>query len=148
MRRTAFIGLVAALVAIATALPASAQSTLQFKAEFHDSFSTCPPGTDLCGKGLVKGFGAVTSTLTFTSLAPGPGASCVTGTADRVVTLDSDGSMLRLAVAGTICGQKVAGTFEIVGGSGAFAGATGGGTLWGVTNGSDSVHYRGTIALA
>jgi hypothetical protein len=148
MRGTAFFGLLAALVAIATALPASAQSTQQFKAQFHDSSPTCPPGTDLCGKGLLKGFGAVTSTLTFTSVVPGPGASCVSGTADRVVTLDSDGSTLRLAVVGTICDQKVAGTFEIVGGSGAFAGATGGGTLWGSTNGSDSVHYRGTITLA
>jgi hypothetical protein len=147
MRRTAFLLLLAALGATVLALPASAQST--FKAEFHDNLP-CPPGFDLCGKGLVHGYGTATTTLTFTGFAPGPG-DCATATADRVATLSSDGSTLLFSIAGTICGNKLAGTFVIVSGTGVFAGASGGGTLWGVTTGSplpsDTVHFRGTITL-
>lgn len=150
MRRIVFLAIVA-LGILATALPSSAQSTQEFKAQFHDSSSSaCPPGVGECGKGVVKGFGTVTTTLTFTSLGPGPGANCVTGTADRVVTLDSDGSTLLLALAGTICDQKISGTFTIAGGTGTFEQATGGGTILGVAipgAPSDTVHFRGSITL-
>ena len=146
MRRMAFCAMFAALGAIAVALPAAAQSTQGFNAQFHDS-SPCPT-SDFCGKGVVVGFGTVTTTLTVTSIVPGPGANCVTATADRVASLDTDGSTLLLAVTGTICDQKLAGTFTITGGTGTFAGATGGGTLTGVTTPTgDQVQYRGTISL-
>jgi hypothetical protein len=140
-----------ALVVLAVALPASAESTQVFKAQFHDSpSSACPPRTDTCGKGVVKGFGTVTTSLTFTGFGPGPGGNCVTATADRVVTLDSDGSVLELALSGTICDQKVSGTFVIAGGTGVFNQASGGGTISGVAvRGvpSDAVHFEGTITL-
>lgn len=98
----------------------------------------------------MKGFGAVTTALTFTGFAPGPGGNCVTATAGRVLTLDSDESVLRLALVGAICGQKASGTFVIAGGSGTFTQASGGGTISGVAlRGvpSDAVHFEGTITL-
>jgi hypothetical protein len=151
MKVLCYLVMLSGLAALALALPAAAESTQVFKAQFHDSPSSpCPPGTDTCGKGLVKGFGTVTTSLTFTGFSPGPGASCVTATADRVATLDGDGSVLELALSGTICDQKVSGTFVIVGGTGAFAGASGGGTISGVAiRGvpSDAVHFTGTITL-
>jgi len=140
---------VAALAALAgSASPGAAAASTSFRAEFHDSPSC--PGVDICGKGVVHGFGTVTTTLVFTGFAPGPGDACVTATADREIVLDRDGSRLQLAIAGTICGNKIDGTFAIVGGNGAFAGAIGGGTVRGVAiQGvpSDSVHFTGTLVL-
>jgi hypothetical protein len=150
MKRLGYLAMLATLVAMSVALPASAESTQVFKAQFHDSSSDCPPGSDICGKGVVKGFGTVTTSLVFTSFVPGPGANCVTATADRVATLDSDGSRLLLEIAGTICDQKLSGTFVIVTGTGVFEGATGGGSVSGVgIRGvpSDTVHFEGTITL-
>jgi hypothetical protein len=137
---------VAALAAVAGSASAGAAATTSFRAEFHDS--PCPVGA--CGKGVVHGFGTATTTLVFTGAAPGPGDDCVTATAERNVVLDRDGSVLRLTLVGTICRQKVEGTFAIVGGTGAFAGASGGGTVRGVAiRGvpSDSVHFTGTLVL-
>jgi hypothetical protein len=149
--RVLLLSTLAALAALAIALPASAESTQVFRAEFRDVETGCPTGVDLCGKGVIQGFGTVTTTLTLTSFAPGPGANCVTATADRVVTLDSDGtSTLLLAVAGTICGHTAEATFTITSGTGVFAGATGGGTLSGVIlpdPQGDAVQYLGTITL-
>ena len=145
MRRTLWLSVVALVVVGALGATASAQTTDVFKAEFRDG-APCPAGIDLCGKGHVQGFGTVTTSLVFTSLAPGPGANCVHGTANRVVTLDRDGSRLVLELAGTICGRQVDATFVIVAGDGAFAGASGGGTFWGITD--EIVHYRGTITLS
>jgi hypothetical protein len=151
MRRALCLMTLSLLGVAALAIPAAAQSTHELKAEFHDKHADdCPAGTDECGKGHLKGFGTVTTTLTFTSFAPGPGPNCVTGTADRTVTLDADGSTLLLAVAGTICDQQISATFTVVGGSGIFAGAGGGGTFWGVAipgTPADTVHYRGELVL-
>jgi len=149
MKRLGHLAILATLGAIAVALPASAESTQVFKAQFHDSSSpACPPGTDTCGKGVVNGFGTVTTSLTFTSFAPEPGENCVTATPDRIATLDSDGSALLLALAETICDQKTSGTFTIVAGTSVFDQASGGGTISGVAipgAPSDTVHFRGTI---
>jgi len=150
MKRLGYLAMLVALGAMAVTLPASAESTQVFKAQFHDSSSACPPGSDICGKGVVKGFGTVTTSLTFTSFAPGPGENCVTVTADRIATLDVDGSTLLLALVGTICEFKISGTFVIAGGTGVFDQATGGGTISGVgIRGipSDSVHFEGTVTL-
>jgi hypothetical protein len=74
----------------------------------------------------------------------------VTGTADRVVTLDADGSALDLSLEGTICDHKIAGRFAIVAGTGVFSGAIGGGTISGVGIPGvpgDTVHFLGSIML-
>jgi hypothetical protein len=149
MRRALCLVSLAALGATVLAFPAGASTTLELKAQFHD-FDTCPVGVDECGKGVVKRLGTASTTLVFTSFVPGPGTDCVTGTADRIVTLDADGSTLLLAIAGTICDHKIAGTFSIVGGTGVFAGAAGSGTLRGVAIPGvpgDSVHLTGTLTL-
>ena len=141
--------MVIAVVGLIAALPAAAQSTQSFKADLHDNFA-CPPGFDFCGKGLVHGFGTATTTLNFTGAVPGPG-DCLTATANRTITLDSDGSALFIAIAGTICDQKLDATFTITGGTGAFDGASGGGTLEGTATGvpvpSDTIHLRGSLTL-
>ena len=99
----------------------------------------------------LHGFGTATTTLAFTSFAPGPGETCVTGTADLAIVLDGDGSTLQLEIAGTICRQKIDGTYEIVGGTGAFAGASGGGTVRGIAipgvPGGVGASRRGTLML-
>jgi hypothetical protein len=105
----------------------------EFKAELHDNLA-CPPGFDFCGKGLVHGFGTATTTLNFTGAEPGPG-DCLMATAVRTITLDSDGSTLLISIAGTICDQKLSGTYAVISGTGAFAGATGSGTLDGTATG-------------
>jgi hypothetical protein len=151
MKRLGYLAILVVVGAMAVTLPASAESTQVFKAQFHDSpSSACPPGADICGKGVVKGFGTATTSLTFTSFVPGPGANCVTATATRTATLDSDGSVLQLALVGTICDQKVSGIFVIAGGTGVFNQASGGGMISGVAiRGvpSDAVHFEGTITL-
>jgi hypothetical protein len=148
MKRTVCLSVLAALWLTTGVLPAAAQEQL-FKAELHDNLA-CPPGFDFCGKGVVQGFGTATTTLNFTGAVPGPG-ECLTATATRTITLDSDGSTLVIAIAGTICDQKLDGTYTIVGGTGMFAGAAGEGTLVGTATGvpvpSDTIHLRGTITL-
>jgi hypothetical protein len=135
---------------VAAAAPATGAATTEpFRAELHEA-DVCAPGIDLCGKGVVHGFGQATTTLAFTSVAPGPGDTCVTGTADRAIVLDADGSTLRLEIAGTICRQKIDGTYEVVGGTGAFAGASGGGTVRGIAipgEPGDTVHLVGTLTV-
>jgi hypothetical protein len=141
--------LVLAAAALFAASSAAAADTHPFKAELHDNLA-CPPGFDFCGKGLVHGFGTATTTLSFTGAAPGPG-DCLTATANRTITLDSDGSTLVIAIAGTICNQKLDATYTVVGGTGVFATASGSGVLTGTATGvpvpSDTVHLRGTITL-
>lgn len=80
-------------------------------------------------------------------------------TAERLLTLDSDGSMFQLSVVGILCPQGSAGrapgvgsgTFTIVGGTGRLAGASGSGLLsvqaTGVPLPSDTAHYDGTLTL-
>ena len=158
MARIAILTAMVVLGALAATLPASAATTQEFRAELHDN-QVCPAGFDLCGKGLVQDFGTVTTTLAFTSFGPGP-ENCSSVTAERVLTLDSDGSTLRLFLEGILCPQGAAGsnapgtgsgTFTVIGGSGQFAGATGNGELTiqatGVPGLSDTAHYEGTLTL-
>jgi hypothetical protein len=148
MRITNLLTVLAALVA-AVAPTTGAATTQPFRAELHEA-DACAPGIDLCGNGVVHGFGQASTTLAFTSVAPGPGDTCVTGTADRAIVLDRDGSTLQLAIAGTICRQKIEGTYEVVGGTGVFVGAAGGGTVRGVAIPGEpggTVHVVGTLAL-
>jgi hypothetical protein len=158
MMRISLVAVIAVLASAAAPLGASATTTQAFRAELHDNL-TCPTGFDLCGKGLVHGFGTVTTTLTFTGFGPGPG-NCASLTAERVLTLDSDGSTLDLSIEGILCPQgasgghapgKGSGTFTVVGSTGRFAGATGSGQLsvqaTGVPGLSDTAHYQGTLTL-
>ena len=68
MRRTLMLAVLAAVGTIALALPAFAQSTRDFKAEFNE-MDTCP-GVDLCGKGVVHGFGTVSHDSGLHELCP------------------------------------------------------------------------------
>jgi hypothetical protein len=158
MMRTSFVVTLAVLATVVAPLSASAATTQAFRAELHDNLA-CPTGFDLCGKGLVHGFGTVTTTLTFTGFGPGPG-DCASLTADRVLRLDRDGSTLVLSIEGILCPQGASGghapgvgsgTFTVVGGTGRFAGATGSGQLsvqaTGVPGLSDTAHYDGTLTL-
>jgi hypothetical protein len=156
MSRLFMLSILAAVVGSGAALPATAESTQEFKAQFHDTL-TCP-GVFLCGAGRVKGFGTATTTATVTSVSPGPG-NCLTLAGERDVTLDSDGSTLQLALEGASCpngpgvnaGTNISGTFAIVGGTGVFAGATGSGSFsahgTGIPGITDTAHYEGTITL-
>ena len=143
--------------ALAVVLPVSAASTQEFRAALHDNL-VCP-GVDLCGKGELKGFGTVTTALTFTGFGPGPDG-CAALTAERVLALVSDGSTLRLSLEGVLCLQGAAGshapgvgsgTFTVVSGTGQFAGATGSGVLSVQATGkpglTDTAHYNGTLTL-
>jgi hypothetical protein len=158
MTRTAIVAALAALGALVATLTASATTMQELRAELHDNLA-CPAGFDLCGKGVLHHFGTVTTTLTFTGFGPGPG-NCTSVTADRVLTLDSDGNTLDLSVAGILCPQgdsgghapgKGSGTFTVAGGTGRFSGASGSGRLsvqaTGVPLPSDTAHYDGTLTL-
>ena len=149
MRRRLGLVVLTALGALITALPATAATTLPFSAQFpHDT----PCGENInCGDGTLQGFGHVTSFVTF-DVIDDPGTGCLIIPAERVITLDSDGSTLLLDVNAIACPAgrvlKVPGTFTIVGGTGVFADATGGGELFGtVAPKKAPVHYRGTITL-
>jgi len=139
MRRLLCLTLLVTVGAVVAAVSAGAATTIDFKAEIHDNFRVCPPGVDLCGKGIVHGFGTATGTFTFFPT-------------ERVFILDSDGSTLRIALVPTdLSPPTLAGTWTVIGGTGVFAGATGSGTIWATGTGvpvpSDTAHYRGTITL-
>lgn len=126
-----------ALGVAALAVPAGASTTHSFKADLQDK-DVCP-GFDQCGSGIVHRFGHATTTLSFATL-------------ERVITLDSDGSTLRLTLEPTdFTPPKFEGTFTVVGGTGIFEGATGSGVVWATATGvpvpSDTAHYRGTLTL-
>ena len=124
--------LVVLAVTLTAAGSASSATMMPFRANVHDLLSC--PGVDLCGSG-----GTVTTTLTFAS-------------GERVFTLDSDGSTLRLLLQPTdTTGVRLNGTWTILGGTGVFAGASGTGDLWATGTGapefSDTAHFRGTLTL-
>lgn len=116
---------------------ATSASSAPFRANVHETL-VCP-GVDLCGTGVIQGYGAVTTTLSFATL-------------ERVFTHDSDGSTLRLALVPTgATGMRLDGVWTIVSGTGVFAGASGAGELWATGTGapelSDTAHYRGVLTL-
>src|SRR5215510_8550060 len=156
MRMTIATALV--VVSVAATASVSAASTQGFRAALHDNL-VCPAGFDLCGKGELQGFGTFTTTLTFTGFGPGPD-NCNALTAERVLTLDSDGSTLQLSLEGVLCqkgnsgGRATpvgSGTFTITGGTGQFTGASGAGQLTVEGTGkpglTDTGQYEGTLTL-
>ena len=169
MRRATVLVSLAVLGLLVAALPAAAQ-TVDFDATVRASFGIrnsieCPPDLD-CGTARVDGFGKATRTLAITGLAPDSPPGCDTITGIEHMTLDSDGSTLDLAVTAALCYPgashsapddearsqgdpfKASGTFEVIDGTGVFAGANGRGTLTAIGAGDAIViHYAGTITL-
>ena len=122
MRRTLLALFVLAFGIAAVALPASAAPPGEFKAQFQDT--ECA-GHDLCGTGLVEGYGHATTTLDITGAEFDPATGCLVNvTALRDVALvDDPSSRLTLALTdGLICNNKGSATFTISAGTGVFAG--------------------------
>ena len=150
-RRTLRAFVLLTFSAFAAALPASAASSGEFKAQFQDVECTTH---DLCGSGLVEGYGHATTTLDITAAEFDPATGCLINvTAVRAVELvDDPSSTLTLALAdGLICGNKGSATFTISEATGVFTGLV-------VLPGSvrvtlipgvpraDTAQYRATIA--
>ena len=151
MRRT-ILAFLLTLSAFAVALPASAASSGEFKAQFQDD--ECAPAHTLCGSGLVEGYGHATTTLDITNAEFDPATGClinVTALRD-VVFVDDPSSTLTLALAdGLICGNKGSATFTISAATGIFNGLV---VLPGSVRvtlipgepNADTAQYRATIA--
>src|SRR5262245_14938325 len=87
----------AVLSALVAPLAASATSSSEFKAQFHDDDCT---GHAQCGTGLVEGYGHVTTTLDLTGAVFDPATGClISVTAGRNLALvDDPGSTLTLSL--------------------------------------------------
>jgi hypothetical protein len=151
MRRPLLLTAVGLLGVLALALPASAASSRDFKAQFHDD--DCAPAHAQCGTGLVEGYGHVTTTLDLTGGVFDPATGCLTDvTAVRDVVLAGDpSSTLTLDLTnGVICDNKGSATFTISAATGVFAGLV---VLPGTVRVTlipgvpgDTAQYRATIA--
>jgi hypothetical protein len=150
MRRVPFLLVVAAVAAVAVAVPAAAAPKGEFKAQFRDD--DCVTHA-LCGTGLVEGYGQVTTTLDLTGGDFDPGTGCLINvTAVRDIELVGDpSSTLTLALTdGVLCGNKGSASFTISGGTGVFSGLV---VLPGTVRvtpipgiPADTAQYRATIA--
>jgi hypothetical protein len=150
MRRSLLLSVLVALGAFASAFPAAAASSREFKAQFQDD--DCVTHS-LCGTGLVEGYGHATTTLDITGADFDPAIGCLINvTAVRDVELMSDASSsLTLALTdGVICGNKGSATFTITAATGGFAGLV---VLPGTVRvtlipgvPADTAQYRATIA--
>jgi hypothetical protein len=160
------LGVVASLFVVAW--PAAAKTTVSFQAEFKEAFGRAhskPCSHFLCGTGTVQGFGEATSTWDPTSFEPIEGTNCALYTADRTITLVSDGSTLSLTEEGTVCfpgkSAEAVGalhsfgnpfeadaTYTVTRGTGVFRGAKGSGTDH-ITTAGDAGHSQlsGTLTL-
>jgi hypothetical protein len=168
--RKAMAALVVGMVALAlmAALPAAAKTSVSFGAEFKETFGRAnskPCSHFLCGTGTVTGYGDATSVFDLTAFAPIEGTNCATLSADRTITLTSDGSTLTLNEDGMVCFPgnsffapgtqqsfgnpgEIDTTFTVKRGTGVFQGAKGSGTDH-VTASGDSGHssLAGTLTL-
>lgn len=128
--------------------PTAAAQTQPFAASFKGKQTRndppCPGGALFCGTGSVAGYGAATFSVVPTSIGPLSGA-CQPVTALTTVELADGSGSLTLTAAGDVCfpgnsraapGQlhawgnpfSIAATYEVIAGTGVFAGAGGGGT--------------------
>ena len=128
--------------------PTAAAQTQPFSASFKGKQTRndppCPGGAVFCGSGSVAGYGAATYSVVPTGVGP-PAGGCQPVTAITTITLTSGAGTLTVDAAGDACfpgksgnapGQlrsfgnpfNIAATFEVLGGTGVFAGAGGGGT--------------------
>lgn len=147
MHRLKIATVLSAAALLLLAVPATEAATQPFSAQFKNQQTRndppCP-GAVFCGSGQVEGYGPATYSVVPTSIGPLVGAcQAVTGLVNIAL---SDGSgTLTLAAAGDVCypgnshvapGQlhafgnpfRLDATFEVVGGTGVFAGAGGAGT--------------------
>ena len=128
--------------------PTAAAQTQPFSASFKGKQTRndppCPGGALFCGSGSVVGYGAATFSVVPTSVGP-PSGRCQPVTAVTTIALTSGAGSLTIDAAGDVCfpgnsqaapGQlrafgnpfSIAATFDVIGGTGVFAGAGGDGT--------------------
>jgi hypothetical protein len=128
--------------------PTAAAQTQPFSASFKGKQTRndppCAGGALFCGTGSVAGYGAATFSIVPTGIGP-PSGRCQPVTALTTIALTSGAGSLTITAAGDVCfpgnstaapGQlhafgnpfSIAATFDVIGGTGVFAGAGGGGT--------------------
>jgi hypothetical protein len=149
MRRTLLAFVVLALGTAAAALPVSAASDREFKAQFRDDECTTH---DLCGTGLVEGYGHASTTLDITGAEFDPATGClinVTAVRDVALVDDPSSTLTLVLTDGLICDNKGSATFTISAGTGVFAGLV---VLPGTVRATlipgvpaDTAQYRATI---
>jgi hypothetical protein len=143
------IGLLAAVVVVVPTSPAHADEQ-GFKLTTVDRFvSVVQVGDqvfiDSEGSGHSRLLGDVTSTTSIMqTLVPG----C--DPASGVITMSAEGGTLTINGEALVCDTEIAGSWEVTGGTGAFAGASGGGTLQGTpSHGQNPVvlHWEGSLSF-
>ena len=145
MRKLSFLVALAAIASVV--VPPAAQAQVEpfdasFKGKQTRNAPPCAVGL-VCGTGTIDGYGAASFSLTPTSLGPAGGA-CRAVTAVTLLTLSDGSGSLTLSAAGELCtpGRSasapgmvgafgnplaVSATYEVIGGTGVFAGASGDG---------------------
>lgn len=138
---TVACGLLLASAGSAQADPLSAS----FKGKQTRNDAPCPGGAAFCGTGSVSGYGAATFSVLPTSIGAPDADGCLPVTALTTIDLTDGTGSLTLSAAGEACfpgnsgsapGQlrsfgnpfRIAVTYEVIGGTGVFAGASGAGT--------------------
>ena len=151
--------LVATAVALLVAGLASAATTQNFHATFHDvSFqNSCMPPIVFCGSGVVDGFGLASTVVRVTKNVPIPGTSCADVGGIRSMILDDGSGTFVSTFTGRRCplgnggnAFRVDFTWTGDGGTstGVFAGVSGTGTGVNTTAGNvQVVSLTGTITL-
>ena len=130
MKKICQVAAILATVAAAfTVAPAASAESVRFAAAGTEEF--CAPGVT-CGTASTR-YGHATVRTVITFFAPLP-SGCFRDEHTSTFTFD-DGSTLVVAISGTLCPTNFfpnfsfTGTYEIVGGTGQFAGATGTGLV-------------------
>ena len=153
MKKSLGGSLIGLLVAVVVAVPTSGvhADEQDFKLTTVDRFvSVVQVGDqvfiDAEGSGHSRLLGFVTSTTSLVqTLVPG----C--DPASGVITMSAEGGTLTINAEALVCQTEIAGTWEITGGAGAFAGASGGGTVRGTPShsGHDPVvlHWKGSLSI-
>jgi hypothetical protein len=123
----------------------------------------CPDGASLCGQTTLDGFGPAAYSIVFTEFVP-TFAACGDYTATVTFTPDDGSGVLTLDEVGVACGagptflkgpflgnygnpRSWSGTWQVLDGTGSFAGLTGNGADTGLTAGAAvKATYRGTLS--
>jgi hypothetical protein len=149
MPRACYLVTLLGLVLAVAATPAGAASSSEFKAQFQDD--ECATHS-LCGRGVVEGYGHVSTTLDITGADFDPVTGClvdVTALRDVELVSDPSSTLVLELTDGVICGNKGSATFTIAAATGAFAGLA---VLPGTVRATlipgvpaDTAQYRATI---
>lgn len=151
IRRVFLVLLAAGSLLAAGVGAAQASTTIRFEATISES--TC--GSSLCGTGVVAGYGKASTTFS------GGDSRCTTEEPNLVTITVASGSLTWCQIGldrvphPTGQGEPFAGTFTVIGGTGAFAGASGAGVqtaIWGFDPDTHELrlshrHYSGTLTL-